>query len=175
MSCFIRPGDVHDLPIAVAIDDDAWTAFLELDPRFAIELADDHPYLQSERGRWATAASSGHLLFAWTADHPAVGFAVLGELDGLPHLHQISVRRAWGRRGIGRKLVERAIQWSAPAGELWLTTYDHVTWNRPWYERLGFVTVGYAACGAETRGVLDLERSTLPDPEHRIAMVRRAR
>jgi GNAT superfamily N-acetyltransferase len=174
MSCFIRTGDVHDLPVAVAIDDDAWTAFLELDPRFSIELSDDHPYLQIERGRWAKAALSGNLLLAWTADHPAVGFAVLGVLDGVPHLHQVSVRRAWSRRGVGSRLVQRAIHWSAPAGELWLTTYDHVPWNRAWYEQLGFVTAAYADCGVETRAVLDLERSTLPDPEHRVAMVHRA-
>ena len=68
-------------------------------------------------------------------------------------------------------LVERAIRWSAPAGELWLTTYDRVPWNRPWYERLGFTAVSDESAGPELREVLRAERDALPAIHARLAMV----
>lgn len=55
---------------------------------------------------------------------------------------------------------------------MWLTTYDHVAWNRPWYEREGFRVVSPDAAGPELRAILDAE-GALPDPQHRVLMVRR--
>jgi GNAT superfamily N-acetyltransferase len=168
---FIRPGREQELAVAVDIDDDAWAMFGELDRRFAIELGDDHPFVRAERARWAAAACAGGLCFACAPDGTPVGFAVLDTIDGAPHLEQVSVNRAWGGHGIGRMLVEHALRWSARAGELWITTYDHVAWNLPWYQRLGFVVVPDADCGAEVRAALERERHVLPDPDHRVAMV----
>ena len=66
-----------------------------------------------------------------------------------------------------------ARRWSAPKGELWLTTYGHVPWNRPWYERLGFVRVRESKWGPELLAIVDSERGALPCPDQRIAMVYR--
>lgn len=169
---FIRSGRREELPIAIAIDDDAWTTYVELDRRFAVDRSDDHPFVRSELARWEAAVRAGGLRFACTSDRTPVGLLILDTMDGVPHLQQVSVRRAWGRRGVGRMLVEFALHQSA-GRELWLTTYDHVVWNQPWYQRLGFVAVPDDACGPETRAVLDLERASLPDPDHRVAMVHR--
>jgi GNAT superfamily N-acetyltransferase len=162
---------VAEVPVAVAIDDDACEAFAALDPRFAVDLPDDHPFVLAEIERWRAATARGHALFACTEDGDPVGLVVLDRVAGRPHLEQVSVRRAWMARGIGRMLVEWAIRWSAPEGELWLTTYDRVPWNRPWYERLGFTVVSDEDAGPEVREILRAERDALPTVHARVAMV----
>ena len=77
------------------------------------------------------------------------------------------------RRGVGRSLMAFAQRWSATQGELWLTTYRHVPWNGPWYERLGFARVAEAVWRPELRAIVESERGALPCPDERIAMVYR--
>jgi GNAT superfamily N-acetyltransferase len=101
----------------------------------------------------------------------AIGFAAFRLVDGEPYLDQLAVRRAHMRRGVGSALLQLAISWSS-GRRLWLTTYSHLPWNRPYYERHGFVAVPGQACGPELRSVLQEQRAVLPDPDQRIAMVR---
>ncbi len=56
---------------------------------------------------------------------------------------------------------------------LWLTTYAHLPWNGPFYERHGFVVMRDNDCGPELRAILDEQRAVLPDPKKRVAMARR--
>jgi hypothetical protein len=136
-----------------------------------MDLPPEHAtFLETERSHWAAAAAAGRLYFAVGAEQP-IGFAALGFVDGAPYLEQMSVRRAHMRRGVGTALLERAIAWSAAYGELWLTTYVHVAWNQPYYERFGFVSVDERDCGGELQVVLCSERRALPAPKHRTAMV----
>jgi N-acetylglutamate synthase-like GNAT family acetyltransferase len=102
---------------------------------------------------------------------------VFGLVDGEPYVDQLSVRCAWMRRGIGRRLLRRAIAWAARSGgrRLWLTTFDHLPWNRPFYVTEGFAVCDEAAIGPELRATLARERAALPLPEHRVAMVRAIR
>ena len=170
---YIRPGHESELGVAVDIDDDACTLFVEHDPRFDISLPDDHPFVVAERSRWADAACRGRLLFACAPSSEPVGFAALGYVDGQPYLEQLSVRRAWAQRRIGRGLFERARRWSVTGGQLWLTTYASVPWNAPWYERLGFTRTDAAICGPELLARFEHERVALPDVDQRVAMVYR--
>ena len=61
-------------------------------------------------------------------------------VDGNAHIEQVSVRPAFGRRGIGRALIEHVATWARerdlPA--VTLTTFLDVAWNAPYYERCGF-------------------------------------
>jgi hypothetical protein len=57
--------------------------------------------------------------------------------------------------------------------ELWLTTYSHVPWNRPFYERIGFELAAAQQCGPELCETLQEQRRHLPEPEQRIAMLLR--
>ena len=169
----LRAARESELALAVDIDDDAGTAYA--DAGLPLLLALDDPFVVSELARWSESARAGRMLFACAPDESAIGFSAVGFVDGRPHLEQLSVRRSWMRRGVGRLLVERAIQWSAAEGELWLTTYAHIPWNRPWYERLGFLQVSEQACGPELRATLEAERRALPAPEQRTAMCYRHR
>ena len=169
----IRPALPSELELAVDIDRDACTAFGELDSALDVELPAEHPYALAEIARWNEILRAGHLFFACSPGGEPVGFAALCLVDGIPFLDQLSVRRAAMRRGVGRSLMALAQRWSAPKGQLWLTTYGHVPWNRPWYERLGFARVAQAMWGPELRAIVESERGALPCPDGRIAMVYR--
>jgi GNAT superfamily N-acetyltransferase len=167
----LRPSRLAELPYAFSIDDDAGEMFNEIGISFGIP--DAHPFVVAEHERWRLAVARGDLWFALSDDVP-VGFLVLGRRDGLAYLDQLSVRTAYGRRGIGRTLLEKACEVCRGRGdtEVWLTTYDHVPWNRPFYERAGFVRVSVDACGTEICAILAEQRAALPAPEQRVAMRR---
>lgn len=113
------------------------------DQRFAEvghpELADGTTMPRAEAIR---VTERDRLLVARRAGAP-VGFAVLGLLDDEPCLGQISVDPAHGRSGIGTALLRltQAALRQAGARSLVLSTQADVSWNRPWYERHGFVSL----------------------------------
>lgn len=165
---YLRPARPAEATLAPEIDDDACTLYTEAGITVDEEL--EPAFFAHESSLWAQAAQQGRLILACAADGTPVGFASLGFVDGEPHLQQLSVRRSWMRRGIGRALLIRAQRWSVRAGALWLTTWDHIPWNRPFYESLGFTRIPEAACGPDVRAILADECRVLPAPEHRIAM-----
>jgi GNAT superfamily N-acetyltransferase len=161
------PRDFDDL---VRIDDDACSLYVTVGLSFD-HLA-NHPFAAAERARWRKAVNAGLAYVAVGDDSGDVlAFATLGFVDGAPYMDQLSVRRSAMRRGLGGTLIERAVAWSGQQ-PLWLTTYAHVSWNAPFYERHGFARVPEQAHGPELRAVLDEQRAALPAPEQRIAMVR---
>lgn len=88
--------------------------------------------------------AAGGAWVAVDADDEPVAYLIAELVDGNAHIEQVSVHPDSSRRGIGRALVERAIDW---AGErdlpaITLTTFADIAWNAPYYERLGFRTLG---------------------------------
>jgi GNAT superfamily N-acetyltransferase len=165
---WLRPARTAEIAVAVDIDHDAGRIYA--DAGLAVDSVRQHALAQAERARWAEAIAGHRLLFACRGDGQAVGFSSVTTLDGHPHLDQICVRAAATRQGVGRMLLERALRWSTREGELWLTTYDHLAWNGPWYERLGFSPVPESEHGPELRRTLAAERAVLPAPGHRVAL-----
>lgn len=167
----VRPARPDDLDTLIAIDDDACT--LDADWGLVIDLEPSHPFVAAERARWQAATGAGLLEVAEAPDGTLAGFASRGIVDGEPYLDQLSVRRAWMRRGIGSGLLRRALAWAAAdrSRRLWLSTWAHVPWNAPFYARHGFVAHPEAACGPELRAILRRQRDVLPAPDRRIAMV----
>jgi GNAT superfamily N-acetyltransferase/predicted DNA-binding protein (MmcQ/YjbR family) len=168
----LRRARAEEIDIVMDIDDAASTAFK------AIGLWDELPrsesFRQNERRRRLAAAEAGRLWLACLADEgdTPVGFAACHSVDGAPYLDQVSVRPQFMGRGLGRLLVAHCIAWSRSGGALWLTTYNHVPWNRPYYETFGFEVVPDAKCGPELRASLDAQRAVLPAPEERVALRR---
>jgi GNAT superfamily N-acetyltransferase len=60
------------------------------------------------------------------------------------HIHEMSVGEAFQGQGIGRALLEEAIEWVAThhLAALTLTTFHDVPWNAPFYSRIGFEVLG---------------------------------
>jgi GNAT superfamily N-acetyltransferase len=101
-----------------------------------------------------------------------LGFAALGILDGEGYLEQLSVRMHAMRQGIGTALVaavERMAE-TVRARTLWLTTYGHLPWNRPFYERAGFSIVPAEQWGSEITQELLFQRRLLPETDERVVM-----
>ena len=167
----LRPGRPEDVAAAVAIDDAAFALYAEVG--ITIDLGADHPLVRAEEKAWRHAAQSGGLVFAeLETDHARAGFFVLGEMDGTAHLEQIAVLPAYMRQGIGTVLMNEAIAMARARGaaHLVLTTYDHVPWNGPYYETLGFERVPTDQIGPATAALHDLYRQHLPQPDHRVVM-----
>lgn len=167
-------GTPADVALAGEIDDDAEARYGEHGLSFG--HGEDHPFVLAEQAWWREAAAAGRLVFAADEAAPdlALGFAAFGFLDGEPYLDQLSVRRRAQGRGLGRALLAHVYGWAAahPARALWLTTYAHLPFNRPFYEAQGFVVVPAAAHGPEMAATLADQRRNLPRPEERIAMRR---
>lgn len=157
----LRLGRPDEIDAIAAIDDDASTLYAEVG--LSMAHLDGHPFAAAEKARWLASARAERLFVV--CDPDLVAFAALGTVDGRTHLEQLSVRRAWMRRGLGKMLVAHAMQWRP----LTLTTYGHVPWNRPYYEGLGFEV--FPDPGPELEEILREERAVLPRPDKRIAMI----
>ena len=101
-----------------------------------------------------------------------LGFAASGLRDDEPYLDQLSVRTQFMRRGVGTSLLNAVQRQAIHAGGrvLWLTTYGHLPWNRPFYERAGFAVIGESRWGPQIRNESSYERRWLPCPQQRIVM-----
>lgn len=164
-----RSASPDDIDEAIAIDDDACTLYETAG--LHLDIGPDHPFARAERARWLQAAREGCVFLAVSPAGSAVGLLVLGLVDGLRYLDQLSVRRIAMRHGIGRSLLRRAIEWAASEA-LWLTTYSHVPWNREFYVRAGFAVIPESCCPRKIAQILEEQRRWLPAPGERIAMRR---
>jgi GNAT superfamily N-acetyltransferase len=119
------------------------------------------------------AASARRLLVARSlVTGIPVGFALVTPLDGEAHLHEIDVHPSHARRGLGRVLVDRAARCARAQGaaRMTLTTFRHVPWNMPFYERLGFCEVPEHEQGPELRALRVREAERGMDPRRRVAL-----
>lgn len=157
-----READLGHLP---GIERAAATRFVERDLEVGV-LAD-----VTSVEAFAEAQRAGHLFVAASGSGP-VGFAycevlgadlLLGELDVLPD---------YGRRGIGRALVDKVL---AHAREscfegVVLTTFREVPWNAPFYRSMGFEVVGSADWNEALRDLVQYESDCGLRAESRVVM-----
>jgi GNAT superfamily N-acetyltransferase len=169
----IRFGTEADIDVLCDIDLDAGELFVRngLD----LDLPSDHEFFRNERGRWLRSLASGRALIAVGSDGSAIGFAAMGVRDEEPFLDQLSVRTRFMRLGIGSALLHASEHMARLVRQrtLWLTTYAHLPWNRPFYERTGFVIVPEADWGPEIHREVTHERRWLPCPDKRVVMRKR--
>jgi GNAT superfamily N-acetyltransferase len=166
----VRLARADEIDELVRIDDDAGALFASTGLDLSA-LTPDHPYVRKERAQWIAAARRGWVFIAVDDAPDAAGFLAMDVMDGEPYVEQLSIRMRAMRRGLGTMFVHRALAWAAERSRmLWLNTYAHVPWNRPYYERFGFVVVPDEQCGPEMQACLVDQRAALPAPEQRIAM-----
>jgi GNAT superfamily N-acetyltransferase len=114
---------------------------------------------------------------AWVAvdDHDSVvGFVLVDEVDEAAHIEQISVIPDRQGQGLGMALIEHVGNWAKHNGlhALTLTTFDHVPWNRPLYEHLGFRVLDDDKMSPGLRSILETEATHGLDPALRVVMRR---
>jgi len=169
----LRTGSARDIDVLVELDSDSSVLFEQAGLWLAFHA--EHEVAVAERNRWLRCLAAGTVLIAVNSAGEDVGFAAVGLRDGEPYLDQLSVRVTSMRQGIGTQLLYGAINMAERMGgrALWLTTYRHLAWNRPYYERHGFEVVPPAECAPELGCELQFERRLLPAPEQRVVMRRR--
>lgn len=158
----IRLAISDDIPHLAAIERAAETLFPD-------GLLPQQGQIQSELA--LQTAEAANLLFVAEVDQAVVGFAVTRRLGAYLHLDELSVHPDFGRRGIGRSLVstvkKRAYERGLPG--VTLTTFDHIAWNRPFYESCGFTTLADSDLTSELTQILQQER--INGYTHRVAML----
>jgi GNAT superfamily N-acetyltransferase len=130
----VEPARESDLPALPAIE----LAANELFADTGLLPAVDDDFTDPEEFR--AALVEGRLWVARTSSGKPVGFALVERLDGKPHLEEMDVNPSYGRRGIGRALLEAVFAWARHEGHpsVTLTTFRDIPWNAPFFARAGF-------------------------------------
>lgn len=130
----IRLATAEDVPFLPAIEDAAGSLFEQIPATASLPL-DVTPVEDFEEARrhgllWVAEATPGALF----------GFALAERIDESLHLEELDVLPAYGRQGIGARLVRAVCHEARGQGfaEVTLCTFRDVPWNAPFYERLGF-------------------------------------
>jgi GNAT superfamily N-acetyltransferase len=123
-------------------------------------------------GPTTVEAAMAHGAEMFVSGDPPVAFAAVMDLDGHPHLQQISVRADRVGQGIGSLLLEDVVRRSGPG--LTLLTFRDVPWNGPWYLRRGFAELPGSEWGPQLRRHWQAEIDAgLHDLGPRVAMCHR--
>jgi GNAT superfamily N-acetyltransferase len=130
----IRPASPADLLALQDIERSAGQAFRAIGMP---EIADDAPFTVAELTAYQQAGRAW--VTAGPGDHP-VAYLLADPVDGNLHIEQVSVHAGWAHHGLGRALLDHAAAVARAASQpaLTLTTFTHVPWNAPYYERCGF-------------------------------------
>jgi GNAT superfamily N-acetyltransferase len=159
----VRVGVVADATAIQAVTVSAGERFRTVDdPRIA-RCADDEPWTIEELSSYCAAGR------VWVAQDEArvVGAAIVDVVDGCAHVDELSVDSAAQGRGFGVALLDAVQTWAAASGlpAVTLTTFRDVPWNRPYYERRGFVVLhaGEITPGLATRVAEEAAHGLLPE------------
>lgn len=164
----IRSTHLRDIPELPVIERSAGQAFLAI-PELAW-VANDAVLSEIQHQQ---LLRDGH---CWVAvdenDQPCAFIAARQQGDSL-HIEELSVHADYQRRGIGRALMQRVIDFAQQGGLvlLTLTTFRDIAWNEPFYARLGFRTLKDSSMPGVLRTILDVEVAHGFCEDSRCAMV----
>ncbi|WP_248920367.1 GNAT family N-acetyltransferase [Pseudomonas entomophila] len=152
----VRPTLAQDLPRLPALERSAAQAFRQY-PALAW-LADSDVMAEAEHARFQTENGS------WVAvndqDQP-LGFLCAAVIGDNLHIHELSVCQQAQGQGLGRQLLDQAIQAARAAGlrAVTLTTFADVPWNGPFYARFGFELLTAEQLDPRLTAILAQERA----------------
>jgi GNAT superfamily N-acetyltransferase len=152
----IRLATPRDAPFLPGVEQSAGALFRTL-PELA--WIADEPIAPGDASLPPIAAGT-----VWVAEDKAAG--VIGELLGgvaqdALHIFELAVVEDFQKRGIGRRLVDAAVQAARGRGlkAVTLTTFRHVGWNGPFYARYGFVELTGADIDARLAEIVRSEEA----------------
>jgi ribosomal protein S18 acetylase RimI-like enzyme len=130
----IRLATAEDVASLPAIESAACSLFDQIPATAAL------PLLLTSLEDFEEAQHRSFLWIAEAASEGPVGFALGERLDGSLHLEELDVLPAFGRQGIGARLVDALCDGARARGiaAVTLCTFRDIPWNAPFYERLGF-------------------------------------
>jgi len=154
MTYRLRPGGVDDAPLLGDIERAAAQRFATVGlERIARGRA-------TSEAEYLEVAARGHLWVVETVAEQPVGLAIADRLDGGAYLAEIAVHPDHGGQRLAARLIAAIEKQAVPEGcrRLYLTTFDAVPWNRPYYEKLGFAVLSEAEAGPQLRAIRAGER-----------------
>lgn len=147
----IRLATIEDVPAIGEIETTADEAFRSIDMAAIAdsECPDQKTYIHytSSRHMWVVTCKD-RTQSTDTDDFPMAFIQVDAfENDGAfktTFVRQISVLPSYARRGIGGRLIAHVEKWAMSKGcrAVDLTTFEHVPWNKSYYEKLGYDVLG---------------------------------
>ncbi len=155
MSYRVRPGRAADAALLGGLESAAAKRFASIGlPQIAggrPTSEADYLALAAETRLWVTEEDGGEL----------VGLAIADRVDDEGYLAEISVHPDHGGRRLAPVMIAEVEAWAREQGfaSVSLITFRDVPWNRPYYERLGFVVLDEAAAGPELRAIRNKERA----------------
>ena len=154
MSYRVRPGRAGDAPLLGDIERAAAQRFATVGLE---RIARGRPTSAAE---YLEVVARGHLWVVETAEGQAVGVAIADRLDGGAYLAEIAVHPSHAGRRLAARLIAEIEKQAAAEGcrRLFLTTFDAVPWNRPYYEKLGFAVLAEDEAGPQLRAIRAGER-----------------
>jgi GNAT superfamily N-acetyltransferase len=163
----IRLAELKDAELLPGIERSAGERFRQIPELAWIADGDDLPVehhlrLIPQRTCWVVVDKQDHPIAFLSAE------VLVEEL----HIWEVSVRLDRQGAGIGRKLIQHAIQEAKVRGlaAVTLTTFRRVTWNEPFYARLGFKTLSNQEAGDRLNQILRSEIKRGFPAERRCAM-----
>ncbi|WP_281549065.1 GNAT family N-acetyltransferase [Kluyvera cryocrescens] len=147
MTFSCRPTTQFDIAALPAIERAAGQRFAQI-PELAWLAAG--PVISVDQHQQAASAGMSWVVLA--GDCP-VGFLLAEAQDASLFIVEISLHRAWQGQGLGRRLIDFVATVAKERGftSLTLTTFRQVSWNAPWYARMGFEILPEAALTAALR------------------------
>lgn len=142
---------------------------------FAPHLPPDAPLAEPYSiPHFAQAADDGRLLVIEDGAGMLRGFALLIEDDEAVHIAEIDVLPDCQGRGLGARLLDGVSVWGAARGlrRITLTTFRHVPFNQPYYERRGFAEIALGEGGPALQAEAAFQATLGYGPESRSAMAR---
>lgn len=105
-------------------------------------------------------------------DSVGIGFILVLRLDVFAHIFEVGVRQSHQGQGIGRRLIAMAEDWAKQQAlsEITLTTFPDVSWNGPFYQKLGFKEFSPGKDRPELQAIIDYEASSGFAQARRITM-----
>ncbi|MFJ7284423.1 GNAT family N-acetyltransferase [Pseudomonas sp. NPDC099000] len=167
MNFIVRRAHFDDATALPAIERSAAELF-RCDPSLAwladapVPNAEHHQQAIEQEDVWVAESADGALM----------GFVSAVQVDNELHIQKLSVSQLFQGRGVGRKLLLATIECARDRElhGLTLTTFRDVPWNEPFYQRMGFETLGPAQLSPRLTAVLNNEVAHDLPGERRCAM-----
>jgi ribosomal protein S18 acetylase RimI-like enzyme len=96
---------------------------------------------------------------AEAANGSIVGFLSAHIFDTELHIQEVSVSSGFQGQGLGRRLLQTALEHARHSGltALTLTTFRELPWNELFYRRFGFQTLPFSSLDQRLKAVLEAE------------------
>jgi N-acetylglutamate synthase-like GNAT family acetyltransferase len=136
----IRPATIKDFGLLGELERRAAKRFLGVPEATGMSPEQLEETLSTEELE-RSLSENGLWIAEWEGE--PVDFLATHQYGDSLYIREVDVLQKYGRRGIGKALIGRALEYARRLGlsSLFLRTFRDVEWNSPFYEKIGFRAV----------------------------------